>query len=242
MFGLLYFLGAGTAYLVSGVKASYNNAVIKEKAIQEDAAKYVSTHTYMDRRGATRDIFTNALRCTKRDEYDDVWLTDQYLDPIRNLSSAKRAVDAAILAAKAPKGTIAVKYTYWTHKTSRIKTSPLNSIEGQIYKDIETGELYIKRIFHLDENLNEAKQVGNRWDGKSKYCRYYMRLKDGLLQCPTEEMGQHDESGMLSKEEALKFIKIFNEKQKNGGWKHYAISDKPHTIKQYYLCSKDYMY
>lgn len=240
MFGLLYFLGAGTAYLVSGVKASYNNAVIKEKAIQEDAAKYVSTHTYMDRRGATRDISTNALRCTKRDEYDDVWLTDQYLDPIRNLSSAKRAVDAAILAAKAPNGTIAVKYNYWNHKTSRIRSKEkIDYVSGQIYKDIETGELYLKRRFYVDKDFNFLGR--DKW--AKPYCiigEYYMRLRDGMLQCLTENMRNIEGTKLMTKEDALRFMEMFNKKQKEGGYNPHEFEKKLYPIQWYYCCDSDF--
>lgn len=233
MFGLLYMLGSGLAYAISGVKASYDNAQCRERGIHRDKQKYISDHTYIDRRGATRDIVTNEHRIQTWDKYHDVWLEDFHGNKLRNLTQEKRMVEAAQKAAAAPPGTIAVRYDWWTYQNTKIRNGN-DYVSGTVYIGIKTGDLYFKRRFWLNSKMELVNVEGKRcWPSDVICYEYYMKISDGLLVCPTEEMVKR--KNPPSKEITIDFMNFFNEEQKKGGYKKRKDEREDSFMREYNL-------
>ena len=62
MFGIVYALGLGIALIFSGTKSAIEDYQQKEKAKKEKAEGRNKYNLYTDRKGATRDLETGALR------------------------------------------------------------------------------------------------------------------------------------------------------------------------------------
>lgn len=223
MFGILYLLGVGIAAGISGINGDIANAQAKDRArLRNDPA-----NMYIDRKGAYRDINTGAYRNITRDYGgSDRYLVDEYGNKLRNLSEEERIQDAAYRAAIAPEGTIAIRYADWYSPADSQLVNPNTRIDdwvcGPVFKDIVTGELYLKRRFILGDNGRE-----NRYDNKRPQypAQFYMKVSDATLVCPTEDT--INRPNCPSKEILNSFMKTFNEaQQKEGGYQAFCLGDR----------------
>ena len=247
MFGLLYMASNAIAYLFSWTKTSYDDYCHKQDAIKNERNEKVKTNTYTDHRGCTRDIVTNGLRYTNKDHSTgDIWLEDVNGKKIRNLSQEKRNIEFEENKRNNPDKR-AIKYTVWDHNTTQIKDmNEWFRLEETIYKDVNNGDLYIIRNnIEWQEDLYRY-DIFNNYEGNIYRANFYMRVKDGFLvglnddEQPKPYKTKYHDYVMPDNEEIERFIQFFNQKQKEGGWKHSKERDSGKEVtnykSDYYLC------
>lgn len=245
MFGLIYMAANAIAYMVSGTKTAIDDHISKNEALRKEQGKKVKTNTYTDHRGMTRDITTNQIRRIYRDHTTgDAWLEDSHGKRIRNLSEEKREVEYKEKINKNI-GVRAVSYTTWSIKDTPVRDdNDWFRLTGDIYKDVNNGELYVERNC-IEWKENYYPPSGTNYNGCTYRANFYMKVSDGMLigLNDTKQPESYKELYKVpTKEQIDSFIKFFNQKQKEGGWKYSKERDegieiyKMNSKSNYYLC------
>lgn len=245
MFGMLYALGMTVAATTSGIKAAVENAECIMKGKEDNNF----THTYTDRLGVTRDLTTHKKVSIGKDynnPSDDCYLWIGTPETkIRNLSEEKRNLVFEDGKKGNRLGRTADIYDRRDWSISA-KNKSKNYMLGALYKDLNTNDLYVCRQFSLyfnqEKNIYELYHSG--LDAKTLVnCKFYMDVKTGFLVRKSDTQIEYEKNNnkyILSDIETKKFIKQFNEAQKNGGWHHGNSTEFSNDIKimqkQNYYC------
>ena len=153
MFGIFYALACGIGYVVSGAKMGIEDAISRQQAEEKERNEKIKTNTYMDHRGATRDITTNQRVIISKDFLGngDTYIYDDKLNPIRNLSQEKRDLEYTEARAKRKPGETVMFYM-WEHEAKDhggYKTIFDNGfVRGDRYKDLDNGKIYVEKSIH----------------------------------------------------------------------------------------------
>ncbi len=221
-----------------GIKQACDNHYYKENAKKRRAEGRNDANIWNDVYGCDRDLDTDEFRHIIWNGRLDRILTDQYGHVIRNIDQELRVKEAERKASEAPAGTKAVYLEYWDHNYSQICRknvcgTMMEQVEGKIYKDIGTGELYIYRSFTWFSNDMAPILYGHA--GAGEYCQasFYMDRSGYLVSLAD---GCHpDEEHM---EYCMKFMRHFNQKQAEGGW---AVNEcnREHGFMGAFYCNKN---
>ena len=233
MFGLFYTLAQTLHLIGSGVKVDYEEHLARDRGKERLAKGENNMNVWIDRFGQYRDLDTDEVRVFSRGfGGEDDKLLDSKGNVIRNLSLEKRIKEAAKLAAQAPEGTKAVRYTYWHYNNTPMKKSASEYVEGTVYKNIKTGELYLSRHFRWFDN-DMTSYASIRADlGETHSARFYMNM-DGLLVSIADGCNEDEIA-------CYRFMNYFNKQQKEtDGWAFspYFDFDKKHRFMNTYYCN-----
>lgn len=211
MFGIFYAVVMFFATIISGTKCTIEEhqqiAKAKEKK-KEGNNKY---NLYTDRKGATRDLDTGELRIvdciTCEKEGQDQHLRDIYGNPIRNLSMERR-IERINEATKDKRRTVSV----WKRAIikNELGKNGNSFCSGEQYRDLATGDIYVCRMIKFPFCINK----------NGGYGVFYMDINTGLLVREADCQRYEREQGIYKFSEELnkKFIKYFNDMQKEGGY------------------------
>ena len=245
MFGLFYMAANAIAYMVSGTKCAIEDHQSKERAIQKRSEGKNIENLYMDHRGTMRDITTNQIRHVYADKNGDAWLEDVHGNKLRNLSQEKRNVEFRENVKNNP-GRKAVSYTFWNQRNSPVMIDERNRLTGEVFKDVDNGDLYLKRNFVMwDKETLYPKLIG--YSRPTYRANFYLRINDGMIVGLNDDDKQPENiyKGKElfltpNEEEVNEFIESFNKKQKEGGWQNSYYRDN--NIDLYNMNGKDQFY
>lgn len=145
MFGLLAGAVLEIARGISGIGCTIENAKGKQRGREREANGQNPSHTYYDRKGVERDLITNEIRRTSRQDGDKV-LTNKYGEVVRNFSQEEREANLAI-AKMFPKPYVTV--IPWGDAPHKAEC------KGKRYKDIETGDIYVVREIPVTGSITQ---------------------------------------------------------------------------------------
>ena len=218
MLGALYIFLIIVGLIIAGIKSIYNDGQARQRGIERRNNGKNDANVWLDSTGRYRDLDDGSYRNIQFNGKLDRILVDNDGNVLRNLDQEKRLMEAAKQAAEAPEGTKAVFLERWDRKYSQIaKTNDfgvmLDEVRGDIYKDINNGELYILRKFHWFDNDMSPYPAGNANAGKFHDASFYMNIKGRLVSKSDKPLYRH-----TTEEDCQKFIENFNQKQAEGGW------------------------
>lgn len=229
MFGFVYALVSGIGKIFSDTRMELDNDYLK--SLGEDNLKNGKnpTQTYSDKHGKRYDIETGKQVATYRDQTGDLLVKEVGGDILRNVSEEEKLKKAAKLAAEAPEGTKAVQYDTWDkvkYKTEQWGTRN-DPVEGRVFKDIETGELYVSRRF----TWNDFIMSSNLLDPCSKHGTYI-----NLWDTPEHKEIMRRISETDAKEDPIRWRKYNNERIR------FELDDRttPHRA-VFYMDQKGYL-
>ena len=232
MFGLFYILTNLIGTTVSGIKTSIENGHYKEQGWKDynNGTDY-GKHTYYDAEGKERDLTTNHIMFTYR-KNGDLYIEDTQTFKIRNLSEEKRNEKIKILRETHPY-TIATFYKYWDCVNSELRDESNVGIPGNVYKDINNGQLYFER--HITWRKNDLSKAGIQGDYCSAY--FYLKISDGKIVSVTDEQIKKDKE---DNREANydEFINFFNSEQEKGGFVLRNRNRYANSKSDYYLANE----
>lgn len=211
MFGLLYVFSELVGLTVSGTKRMIDNAILKEQGWEKYNNKTdMGSHTYYDAEGKERDLITNHIMFTYRNN-GDVYIKDTKTSQIRNLSEEKRLEKIKEIK-KTNSDIKAIYYKFWNHSNSELKDGEWG-ISGDVYRDINNGELYFER--YITWRKNDFSKAGILGDRCSAY--FYLRISDGKIVCISDKQKENDRRNNVSINYD-EFINFFNSEQEKGGF------------------------
>lgn len=219
MLGILYWIFAGGAMLVGKHIDTNNDIAARRNAIEFQKKGMNRAGTYIDHNGRTKDIKTGEARVVWPDEHDEVWVRDVYGKKLRNLTQEKKIEAWQEKVAKCPERK-AVYYDIWSRRSSKVRgKSPFDVVVGRVYKDTQTGELYLPRRISWNPTTNNKPKSTNFSNEPGVYASFYMRVTDGTLVSLKDDW-QEDCKGenCANSEQIDAFMKYFNQKQREGGW------------------------
>ncbi len=221
MFGFLYaaYLAIGSA--ISGTKAMIENQQRIDKANELKKQGKNLANVYTDIYGHTRDLSTGKsvmidhINCES--EGRDVYLRNQYGDPIRNLSEERR--QQAYREAR--------KHYDPRKSVMKWKDGPRRGTEGENgqpyyygeqYKDLRTGRIYVCRRFKIPKEIYGKGNLSSS---------YYMNVETGLLVRETDSQKENRkrEKYTVPEDAVTRFMEYFNQKQSTEGY--YYKSKQP---------------
>lgn len=223
MFGVLYAISVGIGSIISGTKGIIDNSKAYNRGEQRYQSGEDLSRTYIDRKGATRDLVSNQYVDVRRsfDSRDDddlyVW---QNGNKIRNVSELKREREFYLGTQGNCLNRTADLYDrrYWS-----LGRSSNAKIKGSFYKDLETGDIYVCRSFYVEKST----------------VLFYMSIKTGYLIRKSDTQFDYESkypNNVVDNKAIYDFIIDFNKKQKDGGW--YVAKDLDgNTVRDYY-CNK----
>lgn len=228
MFGILYALLFGGACTVGKIRENIENSQWKDYAIDKRNKEENRENLYRDHRGIYRDLNTGQPRVQYFNKYGEACLSDIHGNTVRNLSREKINEEWMQRVKGTDGHPKAVFYETWNVKNSKLRED--GPICGDVYKDVQTGELYFKRVISWDRD-NYAQ--GNFVKHNAMIYEFYMRISDGTLAGTVDEWEEKYEKFEKyrkfyikpSEHQIIDFILFFNEKQKEGGWKNYCDRD-----------------
>lgn len=243
MFGLFYLATNAISYIVSSTKISVDNHILKNKAIKDEEKKKVKTNTYTDHNGVTRDIATNQVRHIYKDRITgDAWLEDSHRNRIRNLSEEKRKAEYEERKNNNSERK-AVLYDSWGVKNSPIRDDmDWFRLTGNVYKDVINGDLYVERN-NIQWRENLYPPSGTNIKGCIYRANFYMKVTDGTLvglNDSKQPESYKDLYKVPTEEQIKQFVKFFNQKQREGGWKYSKERDE--GVELYKMNSKSNLY
>ncbi len=212
MFGFVYALANLVGITVSGTKKAIDNAYYKEQGQERynNGTDY-GAHIYYDAEGRARDLTTNHIMFTYR-ENGDLYIEDTKTKRIRNLSEEE--MDRKIAQVKATNGEVkAVLYKYWSCENSGLKDNVGVGIPGTVYKDVNNGQLYFER--YITWRKNDFSKAGVMGDYCCAY--FYLRISDGLIVSISDKQKERDKEKNRNID-YTDFIDFFNSEQKKGGF------------------------
>lgn len=211
MFGLIYVLANLVGITISGTKEILDNECYKEQGWDDyKNGNGYGTHTYYDAQGRQRDLITNHIMSTYRNE-GDLYIKDLKTGQIKNLSEEKRKKDMKIIRETNPK-IKAIFYKYWNSQNSELKDGD-RTITGKVYRDVNNDQLYFER--YITWRKDDFSKAGVRGDFCAAW--FYLRISDGKIVSISDEQKKYDEKN--NKEEKYdEFITFFNSEQEKGGF------------------------
>lgn len=212
MFGIVYVLWKTTISVISGARAAIEENEAKNQGRKLRAEGKNRANIYTDRLGHTRDLDTGKSvmidNITCETEGRDAWLRNQYGDPIRNLSKEIREERFANEKEHhKPYRTVCEWKRAFAGSLAGMDSNPY--YVGQQYKDFETGDIYVCRIFDFPKEIYP--------NGKGTF---YMNVKNGLLvrEADSQKFNRADGKYIISEEVNKQFIEYFNRKQQEQGY------------------------
>lgn len=211
MFGLIYVLANLIGITVSGTKEILDNEYYKEQGWDDyKNGNGYETHTYYDAQGRQRDLTTNHIMSTYRNE-GDLYIKDLKTGQIKNLSEEKRKKDMKIIRETNPK-IKAIFYKYWNSQNSELRDGD-RTITGKVYRDVNNDQLYFER--YITWRKDDFSKAGVRGDFCAAW--FYLRISDGKIVSISDEQKKYDKKN--NKEEKYdEFITFFNSEQEKGGF------------------------
>lgn len=211
MFGLFYSLANLLGITISGTKKAMDNSYYKQQGWEEyNNGTDLGKHTYYDAEGRQRDLTTNHIMFTYR-ENGDLFIEDTKTFRVRNLSEEKRNKEIQKAKMENPK-IKAVYYKHWTYKDSELRDKCLG-IPGEVYKDVDNGKLYFER--YITWRKSDFSKCGTRGDFCGAY--FYLRISDGKIESVSDKQIEKDkQNGQDINYDD--FILFFNTEQDKGGF------------------------
>ena len=225
MFGVLYALLFGGACTIGKIKENIEDSQWKDYAIEKRNKGENRANLYRDHKGIYRDLDTGKPRVEYLNKYGEACLSDIHGNTVRNLTRERKDEEWRQRIKETDGHPKAVFYEFWNKRNSKLRDD--GPICGNVYKDVETGELYFRRviIWNCDDYTR-----GDFTKNNAMIAEFYMRVSDGTL-AGTVEGWEKAQGGKLkyyivpSTEQIIDFMMFFNEKQKEGGWKNYCDRD-----------------
>jgi len=219
MFGFLYAIGLSIGGVIHGVKSSIENSEFKQRGIERERRGENLTHTYMDRMGREFDVRTGR-QCIVTYDVDS---NDRIVKDLKtgvvlyNLTQEKKEKQFQKDKLKSPEGTRAIYYGYWDWQNTRLvdPNNKTNRYIGKIYRDINTGALYILRKITWD---SEDMRFDSNYYNKNCTAEFYMDIKTAKLIDLTDDEKEYLNIHKIDLEPYYRFIEYFNKEQDNGGW------------------------
>ena len=232
MFGLFYMLANLVGITVSSTKRAVENSHYKELGWnnynnETDHGK----HTYYDAEGKERDLTTNHIMFTYR-KNGDLYIEDTKTFKVRNLSEEERNKNIKQIREKQPQ-IKAVLYKYWNYSNSELKDESNIGIPGDVYRDVNNGQLYFKR--HITWRKDDFSKAGIQGNYCSAY--FYLRISDGKIVSESDDQLEDDRiSG--KKIDYSEFINFFNSEQEKGGFVLRNRNKYANSKSDYYLANE----
>ena len=214
MFGLLYAFANLMGITISGTKRMIDNANYKDQGWKDyNNGTDLGKHTYYDAEGKERDLTTNHIMYTYR-QNGDLFIEDTKTFQIRNLSEEKRNEEIRKARNTNPK-LKAIFYKNWNHNNSGLKDGSWG-IAGTVYKDVNNGQLYFRRF--ITWRKSDFSKAGIEGDYCSAY--FYIRISDGKIESISDYQVEKDIKNNEEKDYS-DFILFFNSEQEKGSRRGY---------------------
>lgn len=211
MFGVFYILANLVGITVSGTKRWIDNSVYKNEGWERyHNGTDLGKHTYYDAEGKERDLTSNHIMFTYR-QNGDLYIEDTKTFKRRNLSEEKRNREFEEVKKNNPE-IKAVFYKNWGFSDSEIRDGSLG-VPGKVFRDVNNRQLYFER--YITWRKSDYSKAGIYGDNCSAY--FYIRISDGMIESVADTQVDIDKKNNRE-EDYSGFISFFNSEQEKGGF------------------------